>query len=913
MSWTDFLLRLRALAHRQRAESELDEELSFHLEMEARKNQAAGMPEVVARRSAGVRFGGVAQVQEQCRDIRGVALLESLARDLRTGARVLRKTPLFTAVAVASLAIGIGANTAIFSLLDTVLLRMLPVRNPEQLVVLKWGAQTPIEISATWANGGDDGQGGWTRNVVSWPIFTQMRAQSRGIQDALGFSPLGPINAATGGQALPAGAMVASGNYFQALGVSTVVGRTFTADDESAGGLPPAVVSYRFWGRAFGLDPAAIGKTVYVNGQPCVVIGVTPKEFFGISAGGFMRTPEVDITLPIRWRGQLEGTGQAPIDWFGSDLFWVQVMGRLPEPSGAAAAKAEWSALIAANLPSDAQRTLGSEAPRVHLDPGGQGLDSLRSAYRRPLLILLAVVGLTLLMACANLAGLLLARATSRQREIMVRLAVGATRGRLVRQLLVEGALLSAIGAAAGMGFAWWGVRALLALVSSGAAPIPVTVAPDLRVLAFTVAVSLATTFLFALAPAVRATRVDVASGLREDAAVAPGMRRVGAGRILVVLQVAVALVLLSGATLFTRSLANVRSLPLGFNPHHLVLFDLAPGKNGYDETRGNQLYARVLDRLRQTPGVTGASLSGQRLISGWMSNGSIRVEGRRHEVNATFNFVGPDFFETMQIPVRLGRSIGVRDIGASTQVAVINETLARSFGSGSPVGKTFRWGQRRNGEVEVIGVVKDAKYTQLRGEAPATLYAPYTARPWGWPQEMTFEVRVAGSATAAIAGMRRAVAGIDRMLPLTEVKTQDGQIDDSLAQERLFASLVSLFSAIALVLAGVGLYGSVAYNVTHRTRELGVRMALGAGRAAVMRMLLGQVALTIAAGLTLGLPATWALTRLIESQLYAIQPHDPASLLAASVAVTAITLLAAFLPARRALRIDPSRALRYE
>jgi predicted permease len=387
-------------------------------------------------------------------------------------------------------------------------------------------------------------------------------------------------------------------------------------------------------------------------------------------------------------------------------------------------------------------------------------------------------------------------------------------------------------------------------------------------------------------------------------------------GRILVALQVAIALVLLAGATLFTRSLANVRSLPLGFNPHHLVLFDLAPGKNGYDETRGNQLYARVLERLRQTPGVTGASLSAQRLISGWMSNGSISVEGtERQTVDSTFNFVGPDFFQVMQMPVILGRGIESHDMAATPRVAVINETLARhGFGGGSPVGRRFRWSfKEAEVDVEVIGVVKDAKYHQLRGNVPATVYAPYTQSPFGWPQEMSFEVRATGNVAAAIAGMRRAVREIDRMLPLTQVETQEAQIDDTLAQERLFASLVSLFSAITLVLACVGLYGSVAYTVTHRTRELGVRMALGAGHLAVMRMLLGQVMVTITAGLVLGLPATWALTRVIESQLYGVRPHDPASLLAAFVAVTAVALLAAFLPARRAMRIDPVLALRYE
>ncbi|MCL4853664.1 MAG: ABC transporter permease, partial [Bryobacteraceae bacterium] len=345
-------------------------------------------------------------------------------------------------------------------------------------------------------------------------------------------------------------------------------------------------------------------------------------------------------------------------------------------------------------------------------------------------------------------------------------------------------------------------------------------------------------------------------------------------------------------------------------------LFDLSPGKNGYDENRGNQLYARVLERLKQIPGVTGASLSAQRLVSGWMSNGSILVEGAASEkpVGSMFNFVGPEFFEVMGIPVIVGRGFELRDMGATPRVAVINETLARQhFGSGAPVGRKFRWSFKKEWDVEVIGVVKNAKYHRLQDDAPATIYVPYTQRPFGWPQEMSFEVRTVASTSDVVARIRRAVAEIDSMLPLTEVKTQQAQIDDTLAQERLFASLVSLFSAITLVLVCVGLYGSVSYAVTRRTRELGIRMALGARKLAVMRMLLGQVTFAIAAGLTAGLPLTWVLTRIIESQLYGIQPHDPVSLLIASAGVTGVAILAAFLPARRAMRIDPVRALRYD
>jgi predicted permease len=914
MGWTDFILRLRALVRHGRAESELDEELRFHMEMEARKARANGLNEAEARRSARVVLGGVEQVREECRDARGLTLLENLARDLRYGARVLRKTPGFTAIAVLSLAIGIGANTAVFSLLDAVLLRMLPVRNPEQLVVVTWGARKGLDLASYWSTGSGDGHGGWTNNVFPWPIYSNMRARSGVLRDAIGFAPLGEVSIAANGEASESGAIVISGNYFSALGVGTVLGRPISDDDDTADGLPSAVISYRYWERVFAGERSAIGKTLYINGQPCTIIGVAPKEFLGVSAGGFMGAPQVDVMLPIRFRDRMQVPGQARVAWFQDEVCWIEVMGRL-EAGRDTAAKTELARIAFDNLPEPKKAILGTEPPRIYLDPGSRGLDSLRKAYREPLLILMGVVGLTLLMACANLAGLLLARATARQREILLRMALGATRARLVRQLLVEGALLSGAGTVAAVAFAWWGVRALLAMAASRSAPIPAT-SPDARVFAFTAAVSLAATFLFALAPALRATRVDVAAGLKEDTVAAPALRGIGRGSILVALQVALALVLLAGATLFTRSLAKLQSLPLGFNPHKLVLFDIAPGENGYDEPRGNQLYARVQERLNRTGGVIRASLSGNRLISGWVSNGPILPDGGADAagVQSDWNLVGADFLEVMGIPVIMGRGIEPRDMASTPRVAVINQTLARrAFGEGSPVGRRFRWSWKKDWDVEVIGVVRDAKFDSLRGDAPPTIYVPYTQATYGFQPNMTFEVRIAGNMTEGIAAIRRAVADVDRKLPLIHVQTQETQIDDSLAQEHAFATLVSLFSAIALALACVGLYGSVAYTVTRRTRELGVRMALGADRFAVLRMLLTQVAITVGAGLALGLPATWMLTRVVESQLYGITAHDPASMVMACAGVVGTAMIAALLPARRAMRIDPVRALRYE
>jgi predicted permease len=771
-----------------------------------------------------------------------------LPRDLCYGLRMLRKSPIFATVAVVSLALGIGANTAIFTLIDAVLLRTLPVRNPEQLVILRWGGAKRLDISSSYSSGGGDGHGGFVLNVFSWRIVDEMR-RSRSLDTVFGFAPLPSANVVANGQPIVAGGMFVTGNYFAGLGADTLIGRPITGDDETAGGLPAVVLSYPFWERAFGLDPGAVGRTISVNGQPCTVIGVTPKAFFGVSSSGLIATKQIDITLPMRAKLKIQDNFAAGAEYFQDDHFWIQAMGRLKSGRGEAAA-AELGGILAGNLPKPAPE---DARVRMLIEPGSQGLAFVRDRYRKPLLILMAVVGLTLLMACANLAGLLMARAASRRKEIHLRIALGAKRSRVVRQLLAEGALLACGGSVAGLALAWWGVRALLAVVGSGNFAIRQNIQPDWRALAFTAAVAVLTTLLFALAPALQTTRLDLASGLKEGAG--SGARRSGVARVLLAVQVAAALLLVAGATLFTRTLANLHSVSLGFDASRLVVFDIAPGRSGYDETRGEQVYARVLDRLRQTPGVVGVTMAGERLISGWMDSGPIRVAGSTERASALFNFTGPDFCRTMRIPVVLGRDIEESDMGGTRRVAVINEAAAkRYFGGGSPVGKRFRWDRGDRSEVEV-----------------------------------------------------------DRMLPLSDLKTMDAQIDDMLAQERLFAGLVSLFGAITLALVCVGLYGMAAASVAGRTREIGIRMALGAGRGAVLRMILVRVAVTGVAGLAVGLPATWALARVVESQLYGVQPHDPASLVLAATAVVAVCLGAAAMPARRATRVDPVTALRYE
>ncbi|MBS1874933.1 MAG: ABC transporter permease [Acidobacteria bacterium] len=912
MGLTDLLLRIKALISPRRTEQELDEELRFHLDMQARKHQAAGAGPDAARRRAAVEFGGVEAVREECRDARGVSLVTDVGRDIRYGLRMLRKSPGFTAIAVLSLGAGIGANAGIFSLIDAVLYRMLPVSHPEQLTIMRWGASKSLDITSTWATSEGDRRGNWTIDVVTWPIFNELRKGARTLSGVIGFSPVARASLVVRGEASVTSGMFVSGNFFEMLGVKPLIGRLLESDDDAADGLPAVVIGYGMWDRQFGLNPGVIGQTLLVNKQRCIIVGVTRRGFTGVSPGGFHWAGKVDFMLPIRTVDRISGPVQG-FSWLGSDLFWIQTIGRMRPGATAAAVSNDVASILGQNLPDRARRMLGADLPRIVLKPGAQGLSRLRDAYRRPLLLLLSVTGLTLLMACANLAGLLLARSSARRKEILVRIAVGARRGRLVRQLLVEGALLSAGGVLVGAIFAWWSVAALVGL-SDGGVPILVDVRPDLRVLSFTAGVALAATFLFALVPAIRATRVDLMSGLKEETTSISDRGGPRLVQTLVGVQVAIAVLLVSGSLLFSRSLANLLSAPLGFNSERLLLFDLAPGRNGYDQARANQFYVQARQRLAGARGVLGASLAWSRLMTGGVSNGSIYVDGSKERTNALFNLIGPDYFNVMQIPLVMGRGIEQRDLDSTIQVAVVNETFARKhMGGGSPIGRRFRWERKGEASIEVVGVVKDSLYAWLRSDPEPTVYAPYTHSPFGWPESMSFAVRTAAGPAEANAEVRRVVRELDPTMPLIEPVTMEGQIRKGLYQERLFALLVSAFGALTVALACVGLYGMISWSVASRTREIGVRIALGASRATVVRMVFGQVWIIALAGMLAGVAAFLAVGRYIESQLYGIKPRDPWIIGLSGALVLAVAVLAAIAPVRRALRIDPVSALRYE
>jgi predicted permease len=867
--------------------------------------------------------------------------MSTLLQDLKYGLRTLIKSPGLTAVAVLSLALGIGANTAIFSLIDAVLLKMLPVQDPQQLVLLNWASKAWPEgtMNNLEGNSREDKSGRMTSTSFSYPAYEQISDRSQAFSSVLAMAGNdSQLNVGYKGQPGRAEGQLISGTFFSTLGVQPILGRALTTDDDRIGSSPACVVSYGYWERRFGRDPAIVGRTITVNSIPFTVAGVSPPEFYGVQPGR-----AVDVWLPLHTQPQVEpgwtpeppqpgpqmGAPPALSLFQARHTWWVVMIGRLKPGVTEPRAHTELEAMLQQNIAADVKPTTTKPEtiPHMVVEPGSKGVDQLRGEFSKPLFILMTVVGLVLLIACANVANLLLARASARQKEIAVRLAIGARRGRVIRQLLTESVLLAALGGGLGLILAFWTTDLLVAFMSSGPYPISLSVTPDPGILGFTAAVSLLTGILFGLAPALHSTRLELSPALKEKAGcwtgVTHGKRglRLGFGKALIVGQIALSLLLLVGAGLFVRTLTNLENVSAGFNQRNLLLFGIDPTQDGYKGQRLADFYQELTHRLEALPGVRSVTMSMHSLIQGGVSINSASIQGyvpkagkKSGEIDAYVNKVGPKFLETMGIPLVIGRGIGNGDTEAAPKVAVVNQKFASDFlGSGNPVGRRLGFGdQKSSGDIEIVGVVGDAKYADLRRDVPPTVYLP-CLQDLHWLDAMHFEVRTAGDPTQIASAVGRVAQGLDRNLALYDVRSQVEQIDRSLFQERLFARLTSFFGLLAALLACIGVYGVMAFAAGKRTREIGIRMALGADRGSILAMVLRETVVLLAIGIVVGIGMALEASRLISTLLFGLKPTDPMTIAVAALLMVAAAALAGYVPARRASRVDPMTALRYE
>jgi predicted permease len=863
-------------------------------------------------------------------------MMNSFWQDLRYGLRMLRKNYGFTAIAVLSLALGIGANTALFSVVDAVLLKKLPVREPDRLVMFESHSGKNFSFGGYNGSSNTDPKTGMQVGT-SFPYqsFKRMREQDSVLSDVFAFGNAG-VNVNANGQAEVARAQIVSGNYHTGLGVQPFIGRTLTDSDDQPSASPAAVLSYRYWQRRFNADPAVVGKQININNLAFTVVGVTPPGFDGTMQIG----SSPDVTVPIAWETQLNPERKRMT---GAGMWWLRLMGRLKQGATAEQARvglenAFQQSVVEHRTARQAQAQSQSQAggarplpslepkdyPRLSVVSGSQGEMDTRRYYAPQLYLLLGVVGLVLLIACANVANLLLARAASRQKEIGVRLALGASRYRLMRQLLTESVLLSAVGGVLGIVFALWIKDGLLSVGNWGGEGMrALDPKLDLRVFGFTLGLSLLTGLLFGSAPAWRATKVDLTPTLKDTGRSSSGVTRSLLSKSLVVVQVAMSLILLIGAGLIIRTLHNLQSVDAGFNRENLLLLTVEPSQLGYKDERLTNLYRQMYARLDAIPGAHAVTSSTESLLSFSYSGLGVFLAGTNFSTNADGQFVSngtsrilcvrENFLEAMGIPLLAGRPLSPQDDERAPRVVVVNQAFAKRFyPNESPLGKRFGFSVDKANQIEIVGVSGDAKYTSLREEIRPNVYIPWS-QDLRFVGRMTFEVRAAGDPGALVAAVREAVRGIDSNLPVTDVKTQVEQANETLRMERLFARLLTFFGVLALLLASIGLYGVMAYSVAQRTQEIGIRVALGAQAGHVLKMVIGQGMILALIGVVVGIGGAFGLTRLIQTLLYGVSTTDWVTFTGVALLLSGVALAACFIPARRAAKVDPMVALRYE
>lgn len=902
------LRRLRYWRESGRRSEALREEMELHLAERAAELQAGGMAADRAQAEARRRFGNVGLKYEESREIWMTQFLSELGQDMRYGLRTMSGNKVFSALAVLSLALGIGANTAIYSLMESILLRSLPVSDPESLVVLNWHSRPPQGGHVLHGVQGvlwPGNKGEMVTGMFPYPAFETL-GENAVFSTLFGYFNGQAHNLTVEGQTMTASTEYVTGEYFRGLGVSPVAGRAIGTADDRVGAAAVAVLGFAASQQRFGEPARAIGQTILVDNVAFTVVGVAPKGFFGVD-------PEMapDLYLPLHTNVLTEGADAARL-YRDGNFYWLEMMGRLRPGVSRAQAQAalapRFQRWVAGTAKTAAER---AKLPALVLNPRAEGLGSLRRQYSKPLYVLLAMVGLILAIACANIANLLLARAAARRREMAVRLSLGAGRLRVVRQLLTEAVMMASLGGALGVVFAIWGVEALTLLLSSGRENFTLHAELNWKVLGATAALSVVCGLLFGLVPAIQSTRPDVMPALKNGRSGGPRRR---AQQVLVVAQIALSFFILVAAGLFAKTLNKLHSIETGYARENVLLFSMNARQAGHRDPEITTFYGDLRGRFEAMPGVSGATLSHSSIVSagraGGAYRGAIRI-GAVAVTGANVMAAGPRFFSTMQIPILTGREIEERDRAGSAAVAVISEKLARTyFGSENPVGRRITFVDEKR-EVEIVGVSANVRYGSLkRDESDLTVFAAASQLS---PDRVTFALRTAGDPLRYFQSVREIVREADSRVAVTNVMTQAAEIDRTISREILFAKLCTGFAILALLTACVGLYGTMSYAVARQTGELGIRMALGAKRGTVVWMVLRRVLVLAGVGVAVSVPVAMVASRLVRSLLFETQPNDPVALGVAGVVLLGAAVVAGYGPARRASRIDPLVALRQE